>query len=71
MEMEFRIDHFVNAVVYAMLGIVIYVLAYVVIDKLTPGDLGVEIFHKQNMAAALLVGLLLLGIGIIIAAAVH
>lgn len=69
--MDFRVDHFINAVVYAFLGIVIYVIAFIVLDKVTPGELSVEIFQKQNVAAALLVGLLLLGIGIIVAAAVH
>ncbi len=69
--MEFRFDHFLNAVIYAALGIVIYIVAFFVIDKATPGELGVEIFQKHNMAAAILVGFMMLGIGIIIAAAVH
>jgi len=69
--MEFRIDHFVNAVVYAGLGLVIYMVALFVIDKATPGELHTEIFQKHNMAAAIVVGFMMLGIGIIIAAAVH
>ena len=69
--MEFRIDHFLNAVVYAALGIVIYLLAFFVIDKATPGELSREIFEKHNVAAAVVVGFMMLGIGIIIAAAVH
>jgi putative membrane protein len=69
--MEFRIDHFVNAVVYAALGIVIYLVAFFVIDKATPGNLHTEIFEKHNIAAAIVVGFMLLGIGIIIASAVH
>lgn len=69
--MEFRIDHFINAVVYAALGIVIYMLAFFVIDKATPGELRTEIFEKHNVAAAVVVGFMMLGIGIIIAAAVH
>ena len=69
--MEFRIDHFVNAVVYAALGIVIYLVAFFVIDKATPGHLHTEIFEKHNIAAAIVVGFMLLGIGIIVASAVH
>jgi putative membrane protein len=69
--MEFRMDHFVNAVVYAALGIVIYMVAFFVIDKATPGDLHTEIFQKHNIAAAIVVGFMMLGIGIIIASAVH
>ncbi len=69
--MEFRIDHFVNAVVYAALGIVIYMVTFFVIDKATPGELHTEIFQKHNIAAAIVVGFMMLGIGIIIASAVH
>ncbi len=69
--MEFRIDHFLNAVVYAALGIAIYVVAFFVIDKATPGELQTEIFQKHNIAAAIVVGFMMLGIGIIIASAVH
>ena len=69
--MDFRIDHFVNALIYAFLGIIIYGIAFWVCDKLTPGDLWEEIVGKQNISLAILVGFMLLGIGIIIAAAVH
>jgi putative membrane protein len=69
--MEFRIDHFLNAMIYAFLGVIIYWIAFFVSDKLTPVDLWGEIVQKQNVALAVLVGLMSLGIGIIIAAAVH
>lgn len=69
--MEFRIDHFVNALIYAFLGVIIYWIAFVVSDKITPVDLWGEIIGKQNIALAILVGFMSLGIGIIIAAAVH
>jgi uncharacterized membrane protein YjfL (UPF0719 family) len=69
--MEFRLDHFVNALIYAFLGVLIYWVAFIVSDKLTPVDLWGEIVQKQNVALAILVGCMSLGIGIIIAAAVH
>lgn len=69
--MEFRIDHFLNALIYAILGVVIYWVAFVVSDKMTPVDIWGEIVQKQNIALAILVGFMSLGIGIIIAAAVH
>lgn len=69
--MEFRIDHFVNALIYAILGGIIYFIAFYAIDKLTPGDLWQEIVEKQNIAFAIVVGFMMLGFGIIIAAAVH
>lgn len=69
--MEFRMDHFLNAMIYAFLGVIIYWISFVVSDKLTPVDLWKEIVEKQNVALAIMVGLMSLGIGIIIAAAVH
>lgn len=69
--MEFRTDHFVNALIYAFLGVAIYWVAFIVSDKMTPVDIWKEIVEKQNVALAILVGSMALGVGIIIAAAVH
>ena len=59
------------ALVFALIGIVIFVSAFVVIDKLTPYDLWKEIVEEKNLALAILVGAMSIGICIIIAAAVH
>jgi len=59
------------ALVFALAGIVIFVLAFVVIDKLTPYHLWKEIVQEHNSALAILVGAMSIGICIIIAAAVH
>ena len=61
----------VAAVVFALLGIVILVLSFSVLDRLTPYDLWREVVEKQNTALALLLGIGLLGASIIIAAAIH
>lgn len=59
------------AVVFAALGIVVFVLSFVVVDRLTPYDLWKEILEEHNTALAVLIGLASLGISIIIAAAIH
>ena len=59
------------ALVFAFIGIAVFVSAFVVIDKLTPYDLWKEIVEEKNMALAVLVGAMSIGICIIIAAAVH
>ncbi len=61
----------VNAVTYSVLGIVIFVVAFALIDKLTPYHLWKEIVDDKNVALAILVGALSIGMCIIIAAAVH
>ena len=61
----------VNAIVFAALGIVIFALAFFLVDRLTPYHLWKEIVQEHNMALAILVGAMSLGICIIIAAAIH
>ena len=67
----FHIEAFINAIVYAILGIVIFALSFITIDKCTPHDLWKEIIEEKNIALAIIVGFMALAMGIIIAAAVH
>ena len=60
-----------NALLYSVLGIVIFVVAFVIIDKMTPYHLWKEIIEDKNVALAILIGALSIGMCIIIAAAVH
>ena len=59
------------AVAFAALGIAVFALSFVVLDRMTPYSLWREIVEKQNTALAVLIGLVTLGLGIIIAAAIH
>ena len=60
-----------NAIIYAALGIVIFAVAFWVIDRLTPFHLWKEIVEEKNVAVAILMGAMSIGMCIIIAAAVH
>ena len=64
-------DNVVNALVFAVLGILIFVVAFFILDKLTPYHLWKEIVEDKNVALAILIGALSIGMCIIIAAAVH
>ncbi len=68
---EFHIGAFINALVYALLGIVLFVISFAILDKLTPYALWKEIIEEHNTALAILVGAMSIGMCIIIAAAVH
>ncbi|QJR37745.1 DUF350 domain-containing protein [Gemmatimonas groenlandica] len=60
-----------NSAAYALIGVVMFGLAFVVMDVLTPGKLWDEISEKRNTAAAILIGSVAIAIGIIVAAAIH
>ena len=60
-----------GSIVYALIGVVIFWLSFVIIDKVTPYNLWEEIIEKQNTALALVVAAMALGICVIVAAAIH
>ena len=60
-----------NSVLYAAVGVIIFVLVFFIVDLLTPYHLWKELVEKQNTALAIVVGLAALGICIIVAAAIH
>jgi uncharacterized membrane protein YjfL (UPF0719 family) len=60
-----------GSVVFALFGVLIFWVCFIVIDKLTPYNLWEEIVEKQNKALALVVAAMSLGICIIVAAAIH
>ena len=62
---------FIGSIVFALIGVLIFWISFVIIDKITPYDLWNEIVEKQNRALALVVAAMCLGISIIVAAAIH
>lgn len=59
------------SLLFALIGVVIFWVCFVIIDKITPYDLWAEIVEKQNKALAMVVAAMCLGISIIVAAAIH
>ncbi|HTM52180.1 MAG TPA: DUF350 domain-containing protein [Bryobacteraceae bacterium] len=68
---EFNPVFVLNAIVFALIGIVIFVGTFIVVDKMTPYNLWAEIVENKNVALAILLGSMSVGLCIIIAAAVH
>jgi putative membrane protein len=60
-----------GSILYALIGVVVFWLSFVAIDKITPYNLWEELVEKQNVALGIVVGAMVLGISIIVAAAVH
>ena len=49
----------------------IFWISFVIIDRVTPYDLWKELVKEKNVALAIVIGAMSLGICIIIAAAIH
>ena len=64
-------DVFFVSILFALIGVGIFWLCFVLIDKLTPYRLWEEIIEKKNIALAIVVGAMCIAIGMIVSAAVH
>jgi putative membrane protein len=60
-----------NSLIYSVLGLVVFCLGFLVIDKLTPYNLWEELVKEKNVALAIVVGCVSIGLCLIISAAVH
>ena len=65
------VSNVVGAVVFALIGILLFVLGFVLFDRITPGSLWKELLDDQNTALGILMGCVAIALAIIIAAAVH
>ncbi len=61
----------INSLVFSLLGVIVFWISFVIIDKITPYDLWKEIIEKHNQPLATIVAAMCLGIAIIVAAAIH
>jgi putative membrane protein len=66
-----HLSKFVLTVVYVCLGLAFFSLAFFVISRVSKFSIRKEIEEDQNTAVAILIGSVILGIAIIIAAAIH
>jgi uncharacterized membrane protein YjfL (UPF0719 family) len=58
-------------VIYSLLGIVIFAFGFFLMNKLSPFSLRKEIEDDQNTALGIVMGSVILGLAIVIAAAIH
>ena len=63
--------NFTAAVVFALLGVLLFVLAFMIFDRLTPGSLWKELLEVKNVALGNLMAGVAIALAIIIAAAIH
>jgi uncharacterized membrane protein YjfL (UPF0719 family) len=64
-------QNIINSLIYSILGVIVFWVSFIIIDKITPYDLWKEIVEKRNTALAFVVGAMCLGIAIVVAASIH
>ncbi len=61
----------VGTLVFVAVGLLVFLLAFMLITKLTPFSIRKEIEEDQNTALAIVIGSVILGLAWIISAAIH
>jgi putative membrane protein len=62
---------FFGSILYALIGVAVFWISFIVVDKMTPYKLWDEIVEHKNVALAIVVGAVAIAIGQIVAAAIH
>lgn len=66
------LKYVLSAMIFAGIGLVVFVISFLLLDILTPkANIWKELIEKQNVALAIFLGALAYGIATIIASAIH
>jgi uncharacterized membrane protein YjfL (UPF0719 family) len=68
---EHTLRALIEVVVFSLVGIVVFAVAFVVIARLSPFSLRKELEEDQNTALGVLLGSMIIGLSLIISAAIH
>ncbi|MGQ5522604.1 DUF350 domain-containing protein [Chitinimonas sp. PSY-7] len=66
-----KLDFLVASLVYSLLGVIVFWVSFIILDKLTPYDLWKNIIEERNQALATVVAAMCLGIALVVASAIH
>jgi uncharacterized membrane protein YjfL (UPF0719 family) len=66
-----QLKYIVGSVLYSALGIIILLVSFWIIEKITPENTWQEIVKNKNMALAIIFAAYIIAIAIIISSAIH
>ncbi len=66
-----NLSSIVGSIVYSAIGIVIFVVAFKIMERVLPFNVDKELSEDHNTAVGVLIGSVMIGLAIIIAAAIH
>ena len=67
---ETQQGHMMASVVYALIGVVIFAIAFLLLEKIAPFSLKKELAEDDNVAVGIVLGSIVIGLSIIISAAI-
>lgn len=70
MNLEIHLVQFVLTIIYSILGLMFFGIGYFLFEKITPFSVRKEIEEDQNTALAVIIGAVIIGLAIIVAAAI-
>ena len=71
LKLDWLLNALVSSLVFTTVGIAFFVLAFLLVQKLTPFSIRKEIEEDHNTAMAIVLAAIILGIAMIVSAAVH
>ena len=66
-----KLKYILASVIYSFLGVVILMVCFFIIEKITPENLWKEILEKHNIALAIIAAAFMIAVAIIISSAIH
>ncbi|MBK6690459.1 MAG: DUF350 domain-containing protein [Deltaproteobacteria bacterium] len=67
---ETQQGHMVASVVYSLIGVAIFALAFLLMERIAPFSLKKELAEDDNVAVGVVLGSIVIGLSIIIASAI-
>ena len=68
---EHTLRALIEVVVFSLVGIVVFAIAFFVIARVSPFSLRKELEEDQNTALGVVIGSMIIGLSLIISAAIH
>ena len=62
---------FFGSILYALIGVLVFLICFVIVDRLTPYQLWQQIVGEKNVALAIVVGSMAIANGLIVAPAIN
>ena len=71
LNLDVLVQSVVSSMVFTAIGLVLFAFAYLVMEKLTPFSLKKDLIEDQNVALGIVIAALIIGIAMIVSAAMH